>query len=153
MAVKSWKQVEHLLSSTSAELSSPHCQFWLHLPGFLGFNCLKSALQKDTCLDSSWSLAFSPPHTHPPGRPRVTKLPPWCCKKALDSSCWQTPSCFLFFFLYCYWLDQRITVCPQTSVLQASFYLNESFCPVHLLTASLEYRLVMAKLAGRSKTI
>lgn len=153
VAAMSWKQPELFLSSISVEPSSPYCQFWLHPLGFLGFSCLPSSLQKDVCLDSNWSLAFSPLHIHPPERPRATTLPTMTQQKGTWFLLLADTILFLFFSLCYYLLDQRIIFYSQTSVLQTSLCLNESFNPIHLLTLSLWYHIAIAELLERSKIV
>ena len=55
-----------LSSSTSVELSSPHCWLWSHLPDFLDHDCPVSGFWKDLSPHSSrsTSLALRPRPTH-----------------------------------------------------------------------------------------
>ena len=57
---------QNSLSSTSVELSSPHCWLWSHLRDFLDHDCPGSGLWKDLSLHSSTStsLALHPMPTH-----------------------------------------------------------------------------------------
>lgn len=136
VAAMSWKQPELFLSSISVEPSSPYCQFWLHLLGFLGFSCLPSSLQKDVCLDSNWSLAFSPLHIHPPERPRATTLPTMTQQKGTWFLLLADTILFLFFSLCYYLLDQRIIFYSQTSVLQTSLCPRLKSTPLSKISRS-----------------